>query len=217
MRAAGGLLIVDEVQTGFARTGAHFWGFEAHGVVPDVIVMSKGIGNGFPIAAVVTRREVAEAMAQRMFFNTYGSNPTCCAAGRAVLRAIDDEGLQANARRVGGHILDGLRELQTRHERDRRRARPRPADRRRGRARRASPARPMPRPPKPCSSRLLGRGFVVGMCGREHNVLKINPPLVRDRGRRRPAPAGDRGITRGGARVRLSAPVAPACPETTRA
>ena len=112
VRAAGGLLIVDEVQTGFARTGDHFWGFEAHDVVPDVIVMSKGIGDGFPIAAVVTRREVAEGMAARMFFNTYGSNPTCCAAGRAVLRAIADEGLQANAARVGGRLLAGLRELQ---------------------------------------------------------------------------------------------------------
>ena len=176
MRAAGGLLIVDEVQTGFGRTGSHFWGFEAHDVVPDVIVMSKGIGNGFPIAAVVTRREVAEGMAARMFFNTYGSNPTCCAAGRAVLRAIADEGLQANAARVGGLILDGLRALQTRY--------PRLGDVRgtglligaelvADPASRAADAAAAER----VQLALLARGVVVGLCGREHNVVKINPPL----------------------------------------
>ena len=134
VRAAGGLLIVDEVQAGFARTGDHFWGFEAHDVVPDVIVVSKGIGNGFPIAAVMARREVAEGMASRMFFNTYGSNPMSCAAGRAVLRAIDEEGLQANAGAVGG--ADPRRPARAAGplRAARRRARPRPADRRRGRA-----------------------------------------------------------------------------------
>ena len=176
VRAAGGLLIVDEVQTGMARTGDHFWGFEAHDVVPDVIVLSKGIGNGFPIAAVVTRREVAEGMAARMFFNTYGSNPTCCAAGRAVLRAIAEEGLQENARRVGGMIIDGLRALQAHHERLGdvrgrglligaelvRDARTREAD--------AAAAERV-------QLALLARGVVVGLCGREHNVVKINPPL----------------------------------------
>ena len=171
-----GLLIVDEVQAGFARTGDHFWGFEAHDVVPDVIVLSKGIGNGFPIAAVVTRRDVAEAMAARMFFNTYGSNPTCCAAGRAVLRAIDEEGLQANAQRVGSQLLTGLRELQGRYEqlgdvRGRglligaeliKDPESREADA--GAAERVQLA-------------LLARGVVVGLCGRDHNVVKINPPL----------------------------------------
>ncbi len=176
VRAAGGLLIVDEVQAGFARTGDHFWGFEAHDVVPDVIVVSKGIGNGFPIAAVMARREVAEGMASRMFFNTYGSNPMSCAAGRAVLRAIDEEGLQANAQRVGGRILAGLRELQARY--------PQLGDVRgrglligaevvRDAGLRAADAKTA----EAVQLALLGRGFVVGMCGREHNVLKINPPL----------------------------------------
>jgi alanine-glyoxylate transaminase/(R)-3-amino-2-methylpropionate-pyruvate transaminase len=176
VRAYGGLLIVDEVQTGSARTGDHFWGFEAHGVVPDVIVTSKGIANGFPLAAVITRRDLAQGMAARMFFNTYGSNPSCCAAGRAVLRAIESEGLQANAREVGGLILSGLRELQQRDERlgdvrgrglligaevvkD-------------GRSREAD-ARAAER----IQLGLLERGIVVGLCGREHNVVKINPPL----------------------------------------
>ena len=176
VREAGGLLIVDEVQTGFARTGSHFWGFEAHDVLPDVIVLSKGIGDGFPLAAVVTRREYARAMAQRMFFNTYGSNPTSCAAGRAVLRAIAEEGLQANALAIGDQILDGLKRLQARYERvgdargrglliglelvkDRESREPDAAE-----AERVQLA-------------LLASGVVVGLCGREHNVVKINPPL----------------------------------------
>ncbi len=176
VRAAGGLLIVDEIQCGFARTGSHFWGFEAHGVVPDVIVMSKGIGNGFPLAAVATRRDVAEAMAQRMFFNTYGANPTCCAAGRAVLRAIRDEGLQANASRVGGQILDGLRRLQELHPcigQVRGRGLLIGVEVVRDRASRAAAADEAER----VQVALLRRGVVVGLCGREHNVIKINPPL----------------------------------------
>jgi alanine-glyoxylate transaminase / (R)-3-amino-2-methylpropionate-pyruvate transaminase len=176
VRAAGGLLIVDEVQTGFARTGDGFWGFETHDVLPDVIVMSKGIGDGFPIAAVVTRREIAEGMTARMFFNTYGANPTSCAAGRAVLRAIAGEGLQANAARVGGLILDGLRELQARH--------PRLGDvRGRGLLIGAEIVRdPETREADAAAAEraqlaLFARGVVVGLCGREHNVVKINPPL----------------------------------------
>ena len=176
VRAAGGLLIVDEVQAGFARTGDHFWGFEAHDVAPDVIVVSKGIGNGFPIAAVMARREVAEGMASRMFFNTYGSNPMSCAAGRAVLRAIDEEGLQANAAAVGGQILAGLRELQGRYEQlgdVRGRGLLIGAEVVRDADTRAADAKTA----EAVQLALLGRGFVVGMCGREHNVLKINPPL----------------------------------------
>jgi alanine-glyoxylate transaminase/(R)-3-amino-2-methylpropionate-pyruvate transaminase len=176
VREAGGLLIVDEVQTGFARTGSHFWGFEEHGVVPDVIVLSKGIGNGFPIAAVVTRREVAEAMATRMFFNTYGSNPTSCAAGRAVLRAIAEEGLQENALRVGGQLLDGLRELQTRHESlgdVRGRGLLIGAELVADKETRTADAGAAER----VQLALLAGGVVVGLCGREHNVVKINPPL----------------------------------------
>ena len=176
VREAGGLLIVDEVQTGFARTGAHFWGFAEHDVVPDVIVLSKGIANGFPLAAVVTRREVADAMAQRMFFNTYGSNPTCCAAGRAVLRAIAEEGLQENARAVGRQIIDGLLESQARHEcvgDVRGRGLLIGLELVRDRDSRAADAAAAER----VQLALLAGGVVVGLCGREHNVVKINPPL----------------------------------------
>jgi alanine-glyoxylate transaminase/(R)-3-amino-2-methylpropionate-pyruvate transaminase len=104
VRAAGGLAIVDEVQSGFGRTGDNFWAFEADGVVPDIVVMAKGIGNGIPLGAVVARREIAECMADKFLFHTYGANPVACAAGRAVLQVIRDEGLQQNARVVGAAL-----------------------------------------------------------------------------------------------------------------
>ena len=115
-RAAGGVCIVDEVQSGFARTGEDYWAFTSHGVVPDIVVMAKGIGNGFPLGAVVAKRDVAEAMANKFYFNTYGANPVSCSAGRAVLRVIDQCGLIDNARRVGAALLDVLKKMQDRYE-----------------------------------------------------------------------------------------------------
>ncbi len=112
VRAAGGVAIVDEVQSGFGRTGDHFWAFEADGVVPDIMVIAKGLGNGIPIGAVVAKREIAECMAEKFLFHTYGANPAACAAGRAVLRVIRDEGLQENARRVGAALKERLIALQ---------------------------------------------------------------------------------------------------------
>ena len=176
VRCAGGLFIVDEVQTGFGRTGSHRWGLEAHGVVPDVIVMSKGIGNGFPIAAMVTRREIAEAMTQRMFFNTYGANPVSCAAGRAVLRAIDGEGLQVNAARTGAAFDTAFAALQARHALIgdvRGRGLLRGVELVRDRATRAPAAAEAVR----MQELLRQGGVIVGLCGADHNVLKINPPL----------------------------------------
>jgi alanine-glyoxylate transaminase/(R)-3-amino-2-methylpropionate-pyruvate transaminase len=114
-REHGGLCIADEVQTGFGRTGEHYWGFEHSGVVPDIVTMAKGIGNGWPLAAVTTRREIAESLTQRIHFNTFGGNPVSMAAGLAVLDIIDEEGLQENSRVVGGRLKAGLEELQTRH------------------------------------------------------------------------------------------------------
>jgi alanine-glyoxylate transaminase/(R)-3-amino-2-methylpropionate-pyruvate transaminase len=114
-REHGGLCIADEVQTGFGRTGEHYWGFENYGVVPDIVTMAKGIGNGWPLAAVTTRREIAESLTQRIHFNTFGGNPISMAAGLAVLDIIDEEGLQENSRVVGGRLKAGLEELQTRH------------------------------------------------------------------------------------------------------
>ena len=108
VRAAGGLVIADEIQTGFGRTGDHFWGFEAAETVPDVIVLGKGIGNGFPLAAVVCHRDIAETMTEKKFFNTFGSNPVSCAAGRAVLSVIDSDGMQENSRVLGDYLRNGL-------------------------------------------------------------------------------------------------------------
>ncbi len=116
VRAAGGLCIADEVQAGFGRTGTHYWGFETQGVTPDIVTMAKGIGNGVPLAAVVTTPEIAQSLATRIHFNTFGGNPVVCAQGKAVLEVIEREGLQANSLQVGGYVMDGLRRLAEKHE-----------------------------------------------------------------------------------------------------
>lgn len=114
-RAAGGVCISDEVQSGFGRTGEHFWGFESQGVLPDIVTLAKGIGNGYPLAAVVTTPRIAEAMLSRAHFNTFGGNPVSCAIGRAVLRVIDKEGLQKNSLEVGGYLKARLQGLAVKH------------------------------------------------------------------------------------------------------
>jgi len=114
-RAAGGVCIADEVQAGFGRTGTHFWGFETQGVIPDIVTMAKGIGNGCPLAAVVTTPEIAAMVAKRIHFNTFGGNPVVCAQGKAVLEVIERENLQANSLKLGAHILAGLEKLKSRH------------------------------------------------------------------------------------------------------
>lgn len=116
VRAAGGLLIVDEVQSGFGKTGEALWGFSAHGVVPDIVVAAKGIGNGIPLGAVIARRDVADCMAGKFIFHTYGANPVACAAGRAVLRVIAEEKLIDNVRRVGAALKGRLEDLMQRHD-----------------------------------------------------------------------------------------------------
>ncbi|KAL4515966.1 hypothetical protein Ndes2526B_g00679 [Nannochloris sp. 'desiccata'] len=115
-REAGGVCIADEVQTGFGRTGSHYWGFETQGVVPDIVTLAKGIGNGLPMGAVVTTPEIAATLAQRLHFNTFGGNPVCSAGGRAVLKAIDDEKLQSNSAVVGEYLMTGLKNLQKKHD-----------------------------------------------------------------------------------------------------
>ena len=116
VRAAGGLVISDEVQIGYGRTGSDFWGFQLHGVVPDVITMAKAAGNGHPIGFVVTRREIAERFAaQGSFFSSVGGSPVSCAVGIAVLDTIRDEDLQGNAARVGARLSAGLGALKQRH------------------------------------------------------------------------------------------------------
>ncbi|AYF26561.1 MULTISPECIES: aspartate aminotransferase family protein [Micromonospora] len=104
----GILLISDEVQTGWGRTGEHFWGYQAHGVTPDLLTFAKGIGNGFALAGVVGRAEVLESV-PAISFSTFGGNPVSTAAGNAVLDYLLDHDLQANAARVGAILGDGLR------------------------------------------------------------------------------------------------------------
>ena len=115
VRAAGGICIADEVQPGFGRTGTHYWGFETQGVIPDIVTMAKGIGNGCPLAAVITTPAVAKSLTSRIHFNTFGGNPVVCAQGRAVLEVIDREGLQANCLKVGTHLKTGLERLAEKH------------------------------------------------------------------------------------------------------
>ena len=115
VREHGGLCIADEVQTGFGRTGDHYWGFQNFDVIPDFVVMAKGIGNGVPLAAVTTRMEIAQALTQRIHFNTFGGNPVCMAAGSAVLDVIDEDGLQENSRVIGAKLKAGLQKLAKEH------------------------------------------------------------------------------------------------------
>jgi 4-aminobutyrate aminotransferase-like enzyme len=109
VRAAGGLYIADEVQPGFGRTGAHMWGYQRHGIVPDIVTMGKPMGNGLPIAGLAARREVIEGFGRTArYFNTFGGNPVCIAAAAAVLDILETEGLAANALSTGTYLRDSL-------------------------------------------------------------------------------------------------------------
>jgi 4-aminobutyrate aminotransferase-like enzyme/Ser/Thr protein kinase RdoA (MazF antagonist) len=180
VRAAGGVCIADEVQTGLGRMGTHFWAFEAHGVVPDVVVIGKPLGNGHPMAAVVTTRAVADAFDDGMeFFSTFGGNTVSCAVGLAVLDVLRDEGLQAHALAVGERLLAGLRPLADRYAivgdvrgsglflgvelvRDRATLEPAGAE--------ASFV----------ANRMREHGILLGTDGPFHNVVKIRPPMPFD-------------------------------------
>lgn len=117
IRDAGGLFIADEVQPGFGRTGKNFWGFAADDLVPDIVTMGKPMGNGHPVAAVVTRRDLIEDFSKKAdYFNTFGGNPVSCAAGLAVLDIIERENLQQNALEIGQYIIEGLWRLAQDHD-----------------------------------------------------------------------------------------------------
>jgi 4-aminobutyrate aminotransferase-like enzyme/Ser/Thr protein kinase RdoA (MazF antagonist) len=175
-RAVGGLCVADEVQAGFGRLGSHFWGFNFDDVVPDIVTMGKSMGNGHPIAAVVTRPDIAEVLERDTgYFNTYGGNPVSCAAGFAVLNVIEKEGLQQNALEIGQYIRDRLRPIQ----------------------------KDFPVVGEPHGSGLLlgvdivnsnnlpdhekanrimnhmrENGVLIGITGKNSNILKIRPPIV---------------------------------------
>lgn len=114
-REHGGVCVADEVQTGFGRTGTHYWGFQNWGVTPDIVTMAKGLGNGTTIAAVTTRAEIAQALTSRLHLNTFAGNPVAAAAALGVLEVIDEEGLQENARVVGHRLKTGLEKLAASH------------------------------------------------------------------------------------------------------
>jgi len=178
VRNAGGVCIADEVQVGFGRAGTHFWAFETQEVVPDIVTMGKPIGNGHPLAAVVTTPEIAASFNNRMeYFNTFGGNPVSCAIGMVVLDVIEGEHLQENALAVGNHLKDGLTNLMSRHSLigdvrglglfvgiefvlDRHTLTPA--------ARQASYI----------VERMKDRGILLSTDGPLHNVIKIKPPLV---------------------------------------
>ncbi|MDP9259299.1 MAG: aminotransferase class III-fold pyridoxal phosphate-dependent enzyme, partial [Actinomycetota bacterium] len=178
VRAAGGLCIADEVQVGYGRLGAHFWGFEQQGVVPDIVTIAKATGNGHPVAAVITTTAIADALqGQGGFFASVGGGPVSCAVGLAVLDVLAEERLQENALRVGGGLHAGLEELVGRHAiagaahgmglylgldlvRDRVTKEP---------AREEAYA---------ICERLRELGAIVQPTGDGENVLKLKPPLV---------------------------------------
>jgi len=117
VRAAGGVCIADEVQTGYGRIGTHFWAFEYYNVVPDIVVLGKPIGNGHPIGAVITTSEIAASFDNGMeFFSTFGGNTVSCAIGLAVLDVVQEGNLQSHALAVGSYLLEQLRDLKTRDD-----------------------------------------------------------------------------------------------------
>jgi 4-aminobutyrate aminotransferase-like enzyme/Ser/Thr protein kinase RdoA (MazF antagonist) len=177
VRAAGGLCVADEVQTGFGRIGTHFWGFQQQDVVPDIVVLGKPIGNGYPMGAVITTPDIADAFNNGMeYFSTFGGNTVACAVGNAVLDVLEQENLQAHSLDVGNYLLEHLRPLVSKHavvgdvrgsglflgiELVRDKVTLEPAD---------SEASYV-------ANRMREHGILLGTDGPHHNVLKMRGPL----------------------------------------
>ena len=177
VRDAGGVCIADEVQTAYGRMGTHFYAFEAQCVVPDIVVLGKPIGNGYPLGAVVTTPEIAASFDNGMeFFSTFGGSTVSCAVGLAVLDVVQEERLQEHAREVGAALLDALRPLAARHPlvgdvrgsglflgvelvKDRGTLEPATAE------------------ASDIVNRMRERGILLGTDGPFANVLKIRPPM----------------------------------------
>jgi 4-aminobutyrate aminotransferase-like enzyme len=178
VRAEGALFVADEVQPGFGRTGAALWGFMRHGVRPDLVTVGKPMGNGQPIAAVVTGPAiVAEFGRKARYFNTFGGNPVSCAAAMAVLQVIERDRLMENAARVGAYMMNGLRGVAERYEAI-------------GDVRGAGlfvglelvSDRTTKKPDAAITAKIVNglrqRRVLISACGPYANVLKIRPPLV---------------------------------------
>ena len=176
VREAGGVLIVDEVQAGFGRTG-DWWGHQTSSVTPDIITLGKPMGAGYPIAGVVARGELLDAFRRReMYFNTFAGNPVACAAGLAVLDVMEDEGLVESAASVGAYVLDGLRRLQTKFD---------VVGDVRGRGlffgldlvEDRDSKEPATNSANLVVNEMRQRGVLISKIGAANNVLKIRPPL----------------------------------------
>jgi 4-aminobutyrate aminotransferase-like enzyme len=177
VRQAGGVCIADEVQTGYGRIGTHFWGFETQGVVPDIVVLGKPIGNGHPLGAVITTAEIAESFNNGMeFFSTFGGNTVSCAVGLAVLKVVLEEKLQGHALRVGDLLLKGLRSVAQRY--------PLIGDVRGSGlfigvelVRDPATLTPAAEEASFIANRMREHGILLGTDGPHHNVIKIRPPM----------------------------------------
>lgn len=177
LRAAGGLYVADEVQVGLGRFGDVTWGFSSLGVVPDIVTMGKPLGNGYPIGAVVTRREILEAFGRKeRYFNTFGGNQVACAAGLAVLDALERKSFQERARHTGAYLTTQLTEL----------ARSVPSIgtvEGRGLFQGVSIRDPRsgevaPELARRIMNEMARRGVLVGLTGPRRSMLKIRPPMV---------------------------------------
>jgi 4-aminobutyrate aminotransferase-like enzyme len=182
VRAAGGVCIADEVQTGYGRIGTHFWAFESYGVIPDIVVLGKPMGNGHPLGAVITTKEIADSFANGMeFFSTFGGNNVSSAIGLKVLEVVLAEELQAHALKIGEQMLTELRVLMNRHEligdvrgsglffgvelvRDR------------------ETLEPATEEADTIVNLMREDGILLGTDGPLHNVLKVRPPMPFDEG-----------------------------------
>lgn len=178
VKSYGGVCIADEVQTGCGRVGTHFWAFQAQNAVPDIVTIGKPIGNGHPLAVVVTTKQIAEVFDNGMeYFNTFGGNPVSCAVGNAVLTTIKGENLQGHALEIGQHLTESLRGIlsNTKHMGDVR-----------GQGlflgvefvKEKAPLQPAPEVAAYVVDRLYNHGILLSTDGPDHNVIKIKPPIV---------------------------------------
>ena len=173
----GGLCIADEIQIGFGRMGSHFWGFESESVVPDIVTMGKSMGNGHPLSAVVTTKEIADKFNNGMeYFNSFGGNSVSCAVGQAVLDVIKDESLQDHALKVGDYLLEQLQQLKQHHD---------IIGDVRGRGlfigielNRDEDLTPADTEAHNIINRMKEKGILLSTDGPDHNVIKIKPPIV---------------------------------------
>jgi len=179
IREGGGVCIADEVQTGLGRIGTHFWAFEAHGVVPDMVIMGKPLGNGHPIGVLVTTPEIAAAFHNGMeFFSTFGGNPVSCVVGREVLNVVQEENWMAHAKHVGDRLWGQLRVLQSDF--------PIIGDVRGSglfggvELVRDALQTPADREAQYVVNRMRAHGILIGTDGPFHNVVKIRPPMPFD-------------------------------------